>query len=69
MASDNREPQTRGMSMSTNQIDRTDIAAEQLAYRYAVAEQGYVGTWAEWQALSDADRLGYEQGAAGIPTA
>ncbi len=39
------------------------------AYRYAVANQGFDGTYADWQALSKSERAEYELGAAGVPTA
>jgi hypothetical protein len=47
-----------------NATETKDMAA----YRYAVAQQGFEGTYADWQALSKAERMEYELGAAGIPT-
>ena len=39
------------------------------AHRYAVAHQGYQGSYADWQAMSKTERAEYELSAAGIPTA
>ena len=44
-------------------------ATEKKAYTYAVANQGFASTFAEWMALSAKERQSYEDGAAGIPTA
>lgn len=38
------------------------------AYLYARGNQGFVGDYADWQALSAEERAKYEAGAAGIPT-
>lgn len=43
--------------------------SEERAYKWAVANQGYAGTFAEWLALDADERAEYEAGAAGIPTA
>jgi len=45
---------------------RNRIDAE--AYDYARINQGYTGTWEEWQAMDADTRQQYELGAAGIPT-
>ena len=42
---------------------------EQEKYEWAVREQGYVGDYASWLALSADDRQAYEYGAEGIGTA
>jgi len=52
----------------TGQIEEITEAQDQAAYRWAKNEQGYTGSYAEWQAMSDDERNEYEQGAAGIPT-
>lgn len=44
-------------------------ATDEHAHRYAVSVQGFVGDYAEFQCLADADRDRYEHGAAGLPTA
>lgn len=41
---------------------------EKMAYNYAVAAQGYEGTYADWLAMDMDERDEYEAGAAGIPT-
>lgn len=45
------------------------IGHELMCWRYAVAEQGFTGTFADWQAMEPTERAEYELGAAGIPTA
>ena len=57
------------MTNETNAIDRTDISSEQRAWKWAVANQGFAGTFAEWVAMESDERASYEAGAAGIPTA
>lgn len=52
----------------TGQVVEVNEAQDQAAYRWAKNEQGYTGTYAEWQAMGDDERNEYEQGAAGIPT-
>jgi hypothetical protein len=42
--------------------------SEREAFEYAAANQGYTGTWEEWQAMDADTRRQYELGAAGIPT-
>lgn len=42
---------------------------EQEKYEYAVREQGFTGTFDDWQSLPADQRQEYEDGAAGIPTA
>lgn len=41
---------------------------EQQKWKHAVREQGYTGTFDEWQAMDADQRNEYELGAAGIPT-
>lgn len=43
--------------------------AELMAWKWAVANQGYTGTYEEWLAMDADERAEYEDGAAGIPTA
>lgn len=52
---------------TTSQI-LSDHRAEHIAYAWAVREQGYDGTYADWRRLSAAERAEYEDGAAGIGT-
>ena len=49
-------------------VDQADmvhgrIAGENLAHRWAVANQGYAGTFAEWMSQDDDARMEYEIGA------
>lgn len=39
------------------------------AYGHALANQGFLGTYEDWQGLDDAERDEYERGASGEPTA
>lgn len=48
---------------------RQDSQHEQMCWKYAVREQGYTGTYAEWLAMPAAEREEYETGAQGIGTA
>lgn len=43
-------------------------ASEARAYRWAVGNQGYVGSLSDWMSLSADERAEFERGAAGIPT-
>lgn len=52
----------------TVRIVEVDHPAERECFAYAVANQGYTGTWEEWQAMDADTRHQYELGAAGIPT-
>jgi len=47
---------------------RTDEMRNREGYNYARLNQGYTGTWEEWQAMDADTRHQYELGAAGIPT-
>lgn len=49
-------------------MDRTDSSQERMAYKWAVSNQGYVGTYEQWLAMDEGDREEYEVGAQGIPT-
>lgn len=44
-------------------------ATERKAWQWATSNQGYTGTFAEWQEMDADERDEYEKGAAGIPTA
>lgn len=46
-------------------VDVTE-AQDKAAYSWAVNEQGYTGTYQEWQAMGADERNEYELGAAGI---
>ena len=46
-----------------------DTKRDEAAYRYAVASQGFVGSYDDWTAQDADERAEYELGAAGIPTA
>lgn len=55
-------------------VDQADmvrgrVAGDKEAHAWAVANQGFAGTFEEWQAQDDDERQEYELGAAGIPTA
>jgi len=52
-------------------VDQADmvhgrVVGDEQAWKWAVNEQGFVGTYAEWQAQDDEERNEYELGAAGI---
>lgn len=47
----------------------TTNANELQAWKYAVAQQGYTGTFEQWLAMDADERAEYEAGAQGIPTA
>lgn len=44
-------------------------ASDREAFDWARQQQGFTGTYADWQALDDGTRKAYEDGAAGIGTA
>lgn len=52
----------------TGKVEGLTEAQDQAAYQWAKNEQGYTGSYAEWQTMGDDERNEYEQGAAGIPT-
>ncbi len=41
---------------------------ENMAWKWAVNNQGYTGTFSEWLEMDADEREEYEQGAQGIPT-
>lgn len=43
--------------------------SDESAWKYAVAQQGYDGTYADWSGMDDEERQEYETGAQGIGTA
>jgi len=43
-------------------------ATDREAWERAVAEQGYLGTFGEWQRQDDEERAEYEDGASGVGT-
>ncbi len=45
------------------------VAGDDKAWQWAAANQGFDGTFVEWQSQDDNERAAYELGAAGIPTA
>jgi len=47
---------------------RGRVAGDEAAWKYAVAEQGFTGDFAEWQSQDDDERAEYECGAEGIGT-
>ncbi len=42
--------------------------SDEQAWRWACQNQGYDGTFADWQSLDNDERAEFEMGAAGIPT-
>lgn len=54
------------MTTEIKTIDRADEASERKAFAWATANQGFVGSWDDWRAMSDFERQSYEVGAAGI---
>ena len=50
----------------TGQVVDVTETQDKAAYSWAVNEQGYTGTYQEWQVMSDDERNEYELGAAGI---
>lgn len=48
--------------------DARRMSQERVAYQWAVAEQGYRGTWGQWLAMSSGEREEYEAGARGEGT-
>lgn len=54
-------------------VDQADmvhgrVAGDEDAWKWATQNQGYTGTFADWQAMDDGERAEYEAGAAGIGT-
>lgn len=54
-------------------VDQADmvhgrIAGDLAAYRYAVASQGFEGSYEDWTGLDADERAEYESGAAGLGT-
>jgi hypothetical protein len=54
-------------------IDQADmvrgrVVGDEAAWKYAVADQGFTGDFAEWQSQDDGERAEYESGAEGIGT-
>lgn len=45
------------------------VVDDHAAYKWAASEQGFTGTYADWQALPAGERAKYEDGAAGVGTA
>lgn len=45
-------------------VARVDQEVDVSAYRYACKDQGFEGSYDEWQSLPAAERLSYEDGAA-----
>jgi hypothetical protein len=45
------------------------VSGEREAFVWAVANQGFAGSFGDWMAQDDEERAAYEAGAAGIPTA
>jgi len=49
-------------------LDNEVYARERQAYKWARDNQGFAGTWQDWESLDAETRRQYELGAAGIPT-